>query len=109
MKTKTCSKCKRELPVGQFWKDKSRTDGLTIYCKRCNHEFYTANKKRISQRDFIRSHGFGLLYKKFIMAAQNNGYIGKFGDSIIGVSKGIIADAENELLPNAYSYLLKAF
>jgi len=93
----------------------------------------------------MRSHGVGLLYKKFIMAAQNwkcpvcgktlepnssdacldhshrtgkirgvlcrgcNGYIGKHGDSIIGVSKGIIADAENELLPNAYSYLLKAF
>ena len=142
---KTCARCKRELPVGQFSKDKSRNHGLAIYCKQCSHELYEANKKRISQRAFMRLYGVGLLYKNFILAAQGwkcpicgktlepnssdaclehnhrtgkirgvlcracNGYIGRFGDNIIGVSKGIIANNKNELLPKAYDYLLEAF
>jgi len=139
---KTCARCKRELPVGQFHKDRTKKDGRNIYCKKCIHAFYEANKKRINQREFIRTHGVGLIYKNYILAAQGwkcpicgkaiepnssdacldhnhntgeirgvlcracNGYIGRFGDNIIGVSKGIMRDTENELLPNAYGYLL---
>jgi len=142
---KTCARCKRELPVGQFYKDRSKNDGLRIYCKRCDKAYNRANKKRISQRDFKRNHGTGLIYKNFILAAQGwkcpicgktlepnssdvcldhdhntgeirgvlcracNLYIGKFGDNIIDVSKGIMKDRENQTLINAYGYLLEAF
>lgn len=34
--TKTCSKCKRGLPVSQFYKLSSRKDGLDYYCIQCN-------------------------------------------------------------------------
>jgi len=145
---KTCSKCKRELPVGQFHKDKSKSDGLRIYCKKCSSErskeYNRANRKRVSQQKFISNYGMGLTYKKFLLAAQGwqcgicgktiepnssdacldhnhktgeirgvlcracNLYIGKFGDNIIGVAKGIMANRENETLPRAYEYLLKA-
>lgn len=33
--TKVCSRCRRELPISEFCKDKSRKDGLYCYCKKC--------------------------------------------------------------------------
>jgi hypothetical protein len=142
---KTCPRCKRALPRGKFHKDNSSSDGLQTYCKRCVKEYQTANRKRINQQKFKYTHGVGLIYKNFLLAAQDwhcpicgkiiepnssdacldhehetgkirgvlcrgcNLYIGKYGDNIIGVSKGIMANTENELLPNAYGYLLNAF
>lgn len=45
--TKVCSKCKRELPIEMFCKDKSKSDVLNIYCKQCLKEYshIYANKK----------------------------------------------------------------
>ena len=36
--TKVCSKCKRELPISEFNKNKSEPDGLNVYCKICVSE-----------------------------------------------------------------------
>ena len=36
--TKVCPKCGRELPVSQFYKDKSCKDGLQTHCKECRKE-----------------------------------------------------------------------
>lgn len=33
--TKICSRCKRELPISEFCKDKTRKDGVYCYCKKC--------------------------------------------------------------------------
>lgn len=30
---KKCSKCGRELPVSEFWRNASTEDGLQTYCK----------------------------------------------------------------------------
>ncbi|GAG27721.1 unnamed protein product, partial [marine sediment metagenome] len=35
---KTCCKCKRELPVAEFYKHRKYDDGLQVYCKKCNNE-----------------------------------------------------------------------
>ena len=32
---KKCSKCGRELPVSEFWRNASTEDGLQTYCKEC--------------------------------------------------------------------------
>ena len=37
-KTKVCSKCGRELPLSEFYKDKSRKDGVRYMCKSCRKE-----------------------------------------------------------------------
>lgn len=38
--TKVCSKCKRELPIEMFGKNKNATDGLNFYCKNCESTRY---------------------------------------------------------------------
>jgi hypothetical protein len=37
-KTKKCSKCKKELTLDHFHKDKSKSDGLNWWCKECKRE-----------------------------------------------------------------------
>lgn len=33
--TKVCSKCKKELPISEFGKNKATKDGLICSCKKC--------------------------------------------------------------------------
>lgn len=44
-KIKKCSKCGRELPVSEFWKNASTEDGLQTYCKECGN-VYARNRKK---------------------------------------------------------------
>lgn len=48
--TKVCSRCRRELPVNEFNKDKSKKDGLDAYCRKCkterDKEYYDKTEKR---------------------------------------------------------------
>ena len=51
--TKVCSKCRRELPISEFYKNKSMKDGLHHECKKCsnkNNKKYakTNNDKKIN-------------------------------------------------------------
>lgn len=39
METKICTKCKRELPLDMFQKDRTKRDGLTCRCKECKAEY----------------------------------------------------------------------
>jgi len=39
MKTKICSRCKKEKPITEFYKDKNTKDGLTCWCKECKEEY----------------------------------------------------------------------
>lgn len=45
METKKCSKCGRELPVSEFWKNASTEDGLQTYCKDCGNAYAKSRKK----------------------------------------------------------------
>lgn len=38
--TKFCTRCNRELPVSDFYKNKSNSDGRHSYCKSCFNEYY---------------------------------------------------------------------
>lgn len=44
--TKVCSKCKRELPVSEFSKDKDKQDGLCTFCKECKCKSCKKYKER---------------------------------------------------------------
>lgn len=36
--TKVCSRCKKELPISEFYKNKSKKDLLSSFCKKCHNE-----------------------------------------------------------------------
>lgn len=38
--TKVCTRCNRELPVSEFYKNKSKSDGRHSYCKECFKKYY---------------------------------------------------------------------
>lgn len=40
IKTKICSKCKNLQPITNFNKRSKNSDGLSFWCKNCNHEYY---------------------------------------------------------------------
>jgi hypothetical protein len=40
--TKICNKCKKELNISEFWKNKYNKDGLVHSCKECSKKY---NKK----------------------------------------------------------------
>jgi hypothetical protein len=43
---KQCRKCKRELPVAAFARDKNRSDGLQVHCRECVAEYSAAHYRR---------------------------------------------------------------
>ena len=49
--TKACSKCKRELPISEFYKDKSKKDGLCNQCKNCMNESVKKYQKSTAGKD----------------------------------------------------------
>ena len=57
-KTKKCPKCGRELPLSEFSKHKSRSDGLQCWCKSCVNERYktrdrTTERKNTKKKEVI--------------------------------------------------------
>ena len=49
METKKCGRCKRELPIDMFYKNKSEKDGLSWHCKDCSKEIAFARKDKIKK------------------------------------------------------------
>ena len=51
---KRCYKCKQELPLGEFHKNRTRKDGLDHHCKKCKkrhaREYREENRDRLIQR-----------------------------------------------------------
>lgn len=47
---KTCSKCKSELPIEEFHKDRTHPDGHRYQCKNCRKEYQIKNKEKARAR-----------------------------------------------------------
>lgn len=45
METKRCYKCKETKPILDFVRNKSKKDGLSSYCKRCNSNYMNSHYK----------------------------------------------------------------
>lgn len=50
--TKICTKCKRELDVSDFYKNKNKKDGLDSWCKFCTSD----NRRKYYQNEEHRQH-----------------------------------------------------
>ena len=53
MVTKVCSKCKRELAIKMFAKDKSKVDGYYSSCKLCKNLYYDNRYKEIKKENYF--------------------------------------------------------
>ena len=49
IKTKRCSKCGRELPTDNFYRDNRAKDGLYSWCKECHSKYYQTYKQTNKQ------------------------------------------------------------
>lgn len=51
---KTCYRCKKTLPITEFYKDRSKTDGLSPECKDCSRkrgkEYRKKNKEKLREK-----------------------------------------------------------
>ena len=62
--TKVCSKCGRELPISEYYKESRRKDGLSLYCKECEKE--RGKKKREAiKNDPVRHQKMLDAYKRY--------------------------------------------
>jgi len=66
VETKVCSKCKSELPIAQFRKNRSNKDGLQKYCKSCHsaacnrYKVDNAGKIKETNSRYYREHAESL-------------------------------------------------
>lgn len=76
VKRKYCYYCKRTLPVGQFHRDGSRSDGLCNRCKKCNNDYTRKHQKahRGKRRQFELKHYYGITVEEYnsLMKKQKN-------------------------------------
>lgn len=53
--TKICSRCRKELPISCFYKNKGKVDGLNCYCKICQDikqkDFYNRNPEALRKKN----------------------------------------------------------
>lgn len=50
METKRCSRCKQELPVSEFGKDKQKSSGLASHCRNCRAADIYAKRGEIAEK-----------------------------------------------------------
>lgn len=54
MKQKKCPKCGKIKDIGEFYSNKSKRDGFSVYCKECikndSHDYYKKNKEECRER-----------------------------------------------------------
>lgn len=68
--TKFCHWCQTDLDTDKFGKDKTRSDGLSNYCRECkasySREFYRRNRRKVlaQHRAYNRRNRFELSKKR---------------------------------------------
>lgn len=75
--TKVCSKCKKELPIEMFHKDKSKSDGLHNYCKECQKKYasvFNGEHKIRRGRSNIEKRDYELTREQLIKRERNRSY-----------------------------------
>jgi len=63
--TKRCPKCKQILPVSEFYKNRSRYDGLRSYCKNCEKQYNQTEKCKQSQKRYEQTTKYKQKQKRY--------------------------------------------
>lgn len=77
--TKICSRCRKELPISCFYKNKSESDGLSNYCKECGRiatkQWYRKDIERSRKRSKNWSDNLKNTFQKKGHARGNSGIL----------------------------------
>ena len=65
MKTKICSKCKKEKPIDQFYKRSDRDIGIASSCKKCCQEYANRPEEREKRRKHFKVYKLTEGYKEY--------------------------------------------
>jgi hypothetical protein len=78
--TKICSKCGRELPLSEFYKDKQNYDGFKSYCKDCFKQYYVDNREHVleRQKQYNAEHAEAIKHYKKQWDADNPQYMKQY-------------------------------
>lgn len=68
---KKCSKCSELKELTEFYKDKTKPDGLRCSCKACQGETKKKSYRVIKDRNLRRLYGIGLNEYEEMLAKQN--------------------------------------
>jgi len=52
---KSCSKCKESKPISEFYKDRSRSDGVQYVCKDCNRAYEQTDARKAFRRIYRKT------------------------------------------------------
>lgn len=71
---KTCSKCRVDKPISEFYKDRRRADGVRYHCKACSNSYVYADRKTAPERyrnsTLMRKYGIGIIEFEKMLEAQ---------------------------------------
>jgi len=95
MKTKICNKCKKELPITEFHKDKYCKGGIRNKCKQCNckeaREYYKIHieKKKKYDKNYRKIHKKQIAKRMKVYNKSNKGILRqqKYWQSKRGLTK----------------------
>lgn len=62
---KTCSKCKETKPMSEFYKDRSKKDGLRSWCKSCFKRYRKSEKSKACDKAYKQSENGKATMKQF--------------------------------------------
>lgn len=60
MKTKICYRCKRDLPISSFSRNKATKDGYCCYCRECRRKY---NRNRAVNKGYKQPEKLYAMYK----------------------------------------------
>ena len=104
VKIKRCSKCGRELPIDNFYKDNRAKDGLQCWCKECSSKYKQTNKHHYKEyyKEYYKTNSQYLNQYQKQYRQTNSQYINQYQKQYYNQFKGyyvyIILDKNNEIV-----------
>ena len=72
---KTCNKCKEDLELNKFAKNRTKHDGYENYCKTCKNKYNKSNYGNKYTKLYLKKGGYGIY--KILNLETKEYYIGK--------------------------------
>lgn len=104
MTTKLCNKCNTTKDITEFRKDKSKKDGLTIYCKECLKQYENNPITKQNKKEYMKKYQ-GINKEK--LSEQHKKYRNENLDKCLELCRSYYKNNKEKCLENKQEYYLK--